>query len=252
MGQQLPGEQYSRFANMRDIAAVIVALMVIIALVSCGEVTSSPPPPATPVPFPPAGWKLTLNDPMTRNTNGHWAEGAGSVPNGAAGSCSFARNVYQVQAKKGAWVCRNLATNFANLAVEAQATIVKGPHNAEASLFFRDTTPARETATSSYAFYISSDKVYGLDIYKGGSSVKTLGKGSTAAIHGGLNQPNVMAVVAQGETLKLYVNNQLIDMVSDEESSYGRGGISLGATTYVTDNPTQVNFMDVKVWVPPS
>ncbi len=38
---------------------------------------------------------------------------------------------------------------------------------------------------------------------------------SSSAIHTGLNQSNLIGVVANGSTLDLYVNNQKIDSVSD-------------------------------------
>src|SRR5213082_609665 len=61
---------------------------------------------------------------------------------------------------------------------------------------------------SFYDFLIGQDGSYALYRYDSdGSPAKTLSKLSSSAIHTGLNQVNVIAVVASGGTLHLYVNH---------------------------------------------
>jgi hypothetical protein len=74
--------------------------------------------------------------------------------------------------------------------------------------------------------------------------VSELRSGSSAAIKTGLNQSNLVAVVASGSTIDLYVNNHKIDSVSD--SSYGSGQIGVAAT--YLKSPTEVVFSNAKVW----
>jgi hypothetical protein len=52
---------------------------------------------------------------------------------------------------------------------------------------------------------------------------------SSSAIHTGLNQPNTIAVLANGITLNLYVHQQKIDSVSDSTYSHGQVGVVAAA-----------------------
>lgn len=60
----------------------------------------------------------------------------------------------------------------------------------------------------------------------------------------GLGQSNVIAVVANGDTLNLYVNNQKIDSIHDSTSSSGLIGFSAADT----GEPTEVVYSYAKVW----
>src|SRR6266704_5543585 len=71
-----------------------------------------------------------------------------------------------------------------------------------------------------------------------------LRSGSSPAINTGLNQTNLVAVVASGSTIDLHVNNQKIDSYSD--STYSQGLIGVAAAD--VNNPTEVVFSDAKVW----
>ncbi len=64
------------------------------------------------------------------------------------------------------------------------------------------------------------------------------------AIHTGLNASNVIAVVANGNTLDLYVNMQKIASVTD--STYNHGIIGLIADP--TNNPTELVYINAKGW----
>ena len=74
----------------------------------------------------------------------------------------------------------------------------------------------------------------------------------SSVIHRGLGQINLIAVVAEGSTIRLYVNRQQIDSVTD--STYSHGSIGLVAETYIstTDfHPTEVVYSNAKLWVLP-
>lgn len=240
MEQQLLGGRYSHSTIRHVIAGMIVSLCgVATTLVSCGPVSNAPPPTATPVPYPPSGWKLAFDGRSLSQWDG---------TSGDEGSCRFANNVYQVQAntKEQGYYCTNHALNVTDFAVEAQVTIVKGN---EAMILFRF-RPNDQTTGNFYSFAITPDGTYTVELWKGDTSIKTLAGSTTPAIHSGLNQPNVMAVVARGNTFQLYVNNQLINTLSDTERTYDSGSIGLGV--YATTDPTEANFNYVKVWEPPS
>jgi hypothetical protein len=77
-----------------------------------------------------------------------------------------------------------------------------------------------------------------------GNNVKDLAGGSSAAIATGLNQTNVIAVVAQGNTLSILVNKQKIASASDSSFSHGQIGLFADANSH----PTEVAFNDARVW----
>ena len=64
-------------------------------------------------------------------------------------------------------------------------------------------------------------------------------------MHTGLNQSNVIAVVANGGTLDVYVNNQKVDRINDNTYSEGQIGVFAGST----NNSAEVTFNDARVWV---
>jgi hypothetical protein len=55
---------------------------------------------------------------------------------------------------------------------------------------------------------------------------------------------NVIAVVANGSSFDLYINNQHINRASD--SAYSQGKIGLFADDY--NNATTVTYQDARVW----
>ncbi len=97
---------------------------------------------------------------------------------------------------------------------------------------------------SDYLFRIGIDGSYTLDIYNNNNLNSTLKRGTSTAINTGLNQSNLLAVVANGSNIDLYVNNQHVDSVSD--STFSQGEIGVAASS--TGNPTEVVFTNAKVW----
>jgi hypothetical protein len=67
---------------------------------------------------------------------------------------------------------------------------------------------------------------------------------SSSAIHAGLNQPNLIAVVTIGNHFDLYVNQQKINSVNDSTLSSGQINIAAVAG----NDLTEVVYQDAKVW----
>ena len=67
---------------------------------------------------------------------------------------------------------------------------------------------------------------------------------SNPRIHAGLNQPNVVAVVANNDSIALYVNHQFITSAID--NTYSQGQIGVAADN--DNSPTTVVFRSAKVW----
>src|SRR6266567_3335466 len=191
-------------------------------------------------PYPPYG-TLALDDPLSDNSQGHnWQESDPSL-----GTCTFTGGAYHVNAILNDSTNGCLASpNFSDFAYQVQMTIVKGDGG---GIIFRDDNARGNT----YYFAIGQQSgVWGYKLWgfnncnSNNCKVSELRSGSSAAIKTGLNQSNLVAVVASGSIIDLYVNNHKIDSVSD--NSYGSGQIGVAAT--YLKSPTEVVFSNAKVW----
>jgi len=191
---------------------------------------------ANPNPYPPGRGILALYDPLRDNSNGNGWDG--TAPN-----CIFTGGTYHVIAPDANYVdyCLADATNLSHFAYEVQMQVVKGDGG---GIVFRvtSTNPKNEY----YEFVIFQDGSYDFYLVTGDSASdsKTLTSGSNPAINHGLNQTNLIAVVAKGDTFMLYVNHQPIDKVTDSTYTGGR----IGVVAYPNTNPTEVAFSNLKVW----
>ncbi len=196
-----------------------------------------------PDPYPPMNRTLAGIDPLSDNSHG-W-----DVNSDKFGTCAFSGEAYHVNAipqpgnrtqpGKG---CSSPKANFVNGAYQVKMKIVKGYGG---GIFFRD-----DTKGNGYYFFIGQNGTYELGIYNNcidnnnNCKLSPLRSGSNSAISKGPNQSNLVAVVASGSTIDLYVNDQKIDSMSD--SSYSQGGIGVFASAM--NSPTEVAFNDAKVW----
>jgi hypothetical protein len=161
------------------------------------------------------------------------------------GTCAFTGGAYHVNAiqqpgngpqpGKG---CALPIANYVDFAYQVRMTIVKGDGG---GIFIRD-----DGNGNGYSFFIGQNGTYTFVIYNNcnNCTFKTLRSGSSPVINKGLNQSNVVAVVASGSSIDLYVNQQKIDGVSD--SSYVQGGIGMFAA--VVNDSTEVAFNNATVW----
>ncbi len=177
---------------------------------------------------------LAFSDPLRSNGGGHgWSE--------AATNCAFEGGAYHAIAPDVRYsdYCMASATDFSNFAFEVQMQVIKGDAG---GIDFRYSTSV--TTDKYYSFDVDQSGSYGLFLTNG-SSTSTLKLGSSAAINRGLNQINLIAVVAQGSTITLYVNHQQIDRVTD--SAYSHGQIGLDVDPF-NKHPTEVVYSNAKVW----
>jgi len=197
--------------------------------------TSSPTVSTQPNPYPPHTGSLVLSDPLKDNSKGYRWD-VGTFANGS--SCTFTGGSYHVAISTRGHVFACNATNgsFTDLAYEVQMTILKGDRG---GLFFRQVG----TQGPYYYFSIKTDGSYELDSFTGSTS-HVLQRGTSPAIKAGLNQTNLLAVVAQGSSITLYVNRQGITHLSDSTTNQGLIGLAADAT----DQPAEVAFMKANVW----
>lgn len=189
---------------------------------------------ATQNPYPPHTGRLALNDPLSDNSGGYRWD-TGTVMKGA--SCTFTVGSYHVTVQAGFVACNAEAMTFGELAYQVQMTVLKGDRG---GIFFRQVG----SQGPYYYFSITITGSYELDASTGGKNLTILRKGTSPAIKTGLNQPNLLAVVAQGSMIDLYVNGQHIDQISDTTSSSGL----IGVAAHTSHQPAEVAFSNAQVW----
>ncbi|GAC1362702.1 MAG: hypothetical protein PVS3B1_27270 [Ktedonobacteraceae bacterium] len=157
-------------------------------------------------------------------------------------SCTFANGAYHAQAKPGYFApCYASATDFSDLLLQVQMTIVSG-HSG--GLVFR----ADATNDNEYQFRISTDGTYILNKYvldNGKPAVKSLLSGTSPAIIKGANQSNLIAIMAQGKSIAVYINKKYVDSTND--TTYQKGQIGV----YTDSDPSSVvdaAFTKLEVW----
>ncbi|MBA2678564.1 MAG: zinc ribbon domain-containing protein [Ktedonobacteraceae bacterium] len=157
-------------------------------------------------------------------------------------SCTFSGGAYHAQAKPRYFSpCYASATNFSDLLLQVQMTVVSG-HSG--GVVFR----ADDTKDYEYQFRISTDGTYILNKYVleyGKPASKPLLSGSSPAIIKGTNQPNLVAVLAQGNAIAVYVNKKYLAATNDTTYQQGQIGV------YVDSDPSPVvdaAFTKLQVW----
>src|SRR6266516_2923989 len=178
-----------------------------------------------------------INDTLQDNGLGYgWDESNFS----GGGGCSFVNGAYHstMPQNNSLSPCFAQNTTYGNFSFQVQMTIVAGD---QGGIIFR----ADSSKDSFYYFQINrKTQIYTLGIYDGFNSNDIISSGTSSAINTGLNQPNLLAVNANGSTLDLFVNMQKVATVND--STYTQGQI--GVAVYDTTASTDAIFSNVKVW----
>jgi serine/threonine protein kinase len=175
-----------------------------------------------------------FNDPLQSNSGNNW-----DVTNlRGGGGCAFTGGAYHASMPQKGYIapCFAQATSFSNFTYQVQMIIVKGD---QGGIAFR----ANSKNGAFYYFHINQNGSYALETYSGYNSTAVLKQGTSPAIKTGLNQTNVIAVVANGNSLVLYVNKQQIASVNDGTYSNGQ----IGVIAESTQNPTEVAFTNAEV-----
>jgi serine/threonine protein kinase len=218
----------ANIANTANVASTLSAQATAAAAATATIVAANPDP------YPPSGM-LVLYDPLSNNSRGYrWDEGTNSGGDG----CEFIGGAYHAKQITPNYLhqCVAEATDFSNFTFEVQMTIIKG--GAGGIIFCAD-----NAAGKWYNLDISQSGQYSLVRFDHfGAPAKTLASGSASALKTGLNQSNLIAVVANRSTFDLYVNHQKIANISDNTYSHGEIG-------FIADNPpAEVVYSNAKVW----
>lgn len=194
---------------------------------------------ATTNPYPPGVGTLVFHDPLRDNSLGNnWD----TIPT-IYGTCVFTEGAYLVSSPTSPFFhsCAAEYTQFDNFAYEIKLTILAG--NCGAILFRGDFVNHHY-----YFFRICQNGTFQLLLYtQKGSATTTFIQDSSSAIRQGLGQTNVIAAVANGNSIALYINHQFINSIQDGTYSQGQIGVAADNDT----SSTQVLFSNARVWTLP-
>jgi hypothetical protein len=148
------------------------------------------------------------------------------------GNCGFTTAGYQVNMPLHNYFasCMAQSLSYKNFAVQVAMKITSGATNDGGGVIFRD------NGKGSYRFRVNLDGTWDcapLNI-----------SGSSPAIKKGLNQTNILTIVAQGSDLYFFINQKYITHITD--SSFGAGRLGLMAVNW--NGATNVSFNNIKVW----
>ncbi|GAC1649685.1 MAG: hypothetical protein NVS4B12_18940 [Ktedonobacteraceae bacterium] len=194
-----------------------------------------------PDPYQPAQATLSLYDPLSQSDS-HWSP---QTFNNYNGQCAFSDNAYHIDAANtdNFIYCPNdSATSFSNFIVDVRMTIVQG--NCGGIVFRADGTNG-----NNYFFRVCQDGTFDLSLAKN-NLIDTqhilLKKQAASSIKPGLNQENLIAVSANGNTIQLFINNQQVGQ-KVTNNAYSSGQIGFAA--YPENTPTSVTYSTARVWV---
>lgn len=178
-----------------------------------------------------------LNSSLAAQDNNNWD--VNDTVDG--GGCGFNAGTYHATlfSKNFYFPCFARASNFGNFTFQAEMVINQGD---EGGLVFRSNTDSQ--AGQYYLFGINQNGTYQLVVSKNRSQNTLLAQDTSPAIKTGINQTNLITVVAKGSTLYLYINKQYIGSVSD--NTYGSGMIGVFASDSSTT--TDVSFKNAQIW----
>lgn len=181
-----------------------------------------------------------LTDQLSAPNNNNWDQLPASNST-ASGSCAYTGGAYHsdMPTKGFFQPCYAQATTFSNFAFQVQMTITRGD---EGGILFR----ADPANSKFYLFRISQSGAYDLFLYvdNQGTHAKNLLSNSTSLIKLGLNQNNIITVVARGGAIYFYINGQYLDSVSSNMFTSGKIGVFGESNT----NSTDVAFSNAMVW----
>jgi len=173
---------------------------------------------------------LALVDEMKDNSGNHqWLEDQ---------NCSFANQIYQVNLPTTITFreCFANGTNFTDFTYEVNMTILNGDCG---GMSFRGDS----ASDKAYIYAVCGDGSYALYLYDG-SKAKTVVNASSSSAIKTSNQINKLAVVVNGSSIQLYVNNTSLQTVQD--STYTSGNI--GVIAIDNQNVTKVQYTAARVW----
>ncbi len=187
---------------------------------------------------------LALYDPLQDNSyHNNWDESA---------SCSFINGAYHVTTPLhvAPYYCVANTPDFSNFVYQVQMNVIKGDLG---GFVFR--VNQGKNQDKFYRILVGRVGYYEIQVCKGVTlSCKDLQPSTLgASITKGLNQPNQLAIVAQGSTFSLYANGQHLTTVQDGTYFHGQIGVMASSISNPKGdnlgNPTDIAYTNAEVWV---
>ncbi len=182
-----------------------------------------------------------VNDSLASQSASNWDD----TRNNDGSGCQFNNGALHILTTTStpAWACAANASTYHNLAFQVDMTMVKGDKSGlqtMAGLVFR----LNENASSFYSFTISPSGAYLLSKVNNGN-VTYLSEGVSSAINANLGESNTLTVIAQENTLMLFVNQHYLSTAHDSTLTSGMVGlIALNAGKISAD----AAFQNAKIW----
>ncbi len=202
------------------------------------NVVPTPTPSPTPPPSPFSG-QPTYSNPLTADVHDGW-----STRHDQYGSCRFASDGYHLQtALAYGGFCENPRLYEANFALQVQMTFIQGSLSNEGGVNFRGVGAEGD---ASYQFGVNADGRYYLAWCATSDCSHVLASGVAANFNQGLHKTNLLGIVAQGSSLAIYLNNRLLQKVTD--SHFAQGSIALTSGPNNDHTPNEVVYQDFQEW----
>ncbi len=174
-----------------------------------------------------------LNDPLSSPSVNNWDTNT---------NCTFKNGTYHVSETENGFFydCAAKATNFTHFLFQVKMTFLRGSYGG--ILFRSDPVNSKyyllrfDRSTGRYDLYVYVDKQ--------AKNAKRLLDGTSVNFKTDLNQPNLVAVLARGKTITLYVNSLYTDSVND--ATFAGGQIGVFAEDY--QDATEISFEQAQVW----
>ena len=236
-----PFVERKRIRRAPAVLALVIVLLVALLIVGWYGVFNGSIDPGQANPYLPHSGRLVLNDALhSQNSAINWQEGT----NDQQASCVFDDKGYVAfQPLAGYFhACIAQKTDYTNFTYEVAMTIEQGEFG---GIVFR----AEDSIDSHYyIFRIHTDGTYWLYRFvdRNIDHAILLQHSSTQLFNKGLGKRNIIAVVAQGSSLTLYINRQQVCALQDGGYTHGQIGVFAGS---LYQSPSQVIFENAKVWV---
>lgn len=218
------------------LVVILVTLIIATAIVAASFILKSPPESATTLSpqYAPYGGALLFEDPLLQNVDLRWEVGQSRSAN-SPGVCIFNGKGYNVSATNYYHQCDDQIDDFDNFALQVHIELGKG---SEGGVLFRTNNPA--------GYYFGIDDSGNYEMLRFGSAQPYIMREVTE--RNSLRQSYVLAIVANGPSIDIYIDGLKLDHFSDK--TYQHGHISLFADgSYQPHIPkTEATFTDLKVW----
>ena len=154
--------------------------------------------------------------------------------------CAFKNGAYHLHiAPKDLYsYCLATGSNYRNFLFQVQMTIIQG---LDAGMVFRTANPS----LPSYVFTITYRGIYALNVAIDPQHSRSLAFGRSLAINTGLNQTNLLSVMARDGNISLFINKHFVASASD--NTYPSGAIGLVASNF-PQTSIDIAFNNAFVW----